>query len=139
MNERAKEVRVTFTAAALALPDGAIGTKVTTFEERKALKTCLYRHFCTNGTLLYVGISMSPLARAAAHKQSPWAYDIARIEMEWFDTRAEAEAAEREAIKTEGPAHNLAGVTRPPSDGEEARRITDDIFEGWAAMAREEF
>lgn len=68
--------------------------------------TALYRHFAADGTLLYVGISRTVAARLAAHATSGWDRQIARIEVEWFDDRASAETAEREAIRAEKPFHN---------------------------------
>jgi hypothetical protein len=70
-------------------------------------ETALYRHFDKDGRLLYVGISLSAVVRMQQHiRQAKWARDIARIEVEWFETRCEAEAAEWRAIRTEGPIHN---------------------------------
>lgn len=70
--------------------------------------TALYRHFDAEGRLLYVGIARSITARLAQHADSPWDDQIATITVERFATRAEAEAAERAAIKTEKPTHNRA-------------------------------
>jgi predicted DNA-binding transcriptional regulator AlpA len=69
--------------------------------------TCLYRHWSADGELLYVGVSLSVLQRAAHHKHcSPWFREIARIDIEWFPTRGEALRAERSAIWREKPRHN---------------------------------
>lgn len=70
-------------------------------------RTALYRHYDADGQLLYVGISLSVLARTQAHvAASSWMADVANIRITYFDTRANAEAAEAEAIKAEKPAHN---------------------------------
>lgn len=70
-------------------------------------RTALYRHFDMAGDLLYIGISLNAIARLAQHRQtSPWFESIARIEVEWFDSRQAAFDAERHAIQTESPAHN---------------------------------
>lgn len=70
--------------------------------------TALYRHFSANGELLYVGISCKPITRLKQHEHdSGWASEIARVEIERFETRAAAMAAEREAIKKEKPRHNV--------------------------------
>jgi hypothetical protein len=75
--------------------------------ELDAVKTALYRHFNKDGTLLYVGISLSVIERLRQHRQdSHWYEDIARIEITWFSTRSEALSAERKAIESEGPLHN---------------------------------
>lgn len=71
-------------------------------------RTALYRHFDASGSLLYVGISVSPLTRSAAHVWGPaWATDIAMINLEWHLTRQDAELAEWQAIKNENPRHNV--------------------------------
>lgn len=75
--------------------------------------TALYRHFDAAGSLLYVGISLSPLARLSAHGDgSHWAQAISRVTMEWFPDRKSALDAELKAIREELPAHNIAGATR---------------------------
>lgn len=67
----------------------------------------LYRHFDEAGKLLYVGISVHAVSRLANHKQvSPWIWSVARVEIQTFPTRQEAEAAEREAIRDERPLFN---------------------------------
>lgn len=70
-------------------------------------KTVLYRHRNAASNLLYVGITSNPAGRLSHHKaRSPWADDISRIEMEWFDCRDDAAAAERIAVRDEGPLYN---------------------------------
>lgn len=69
-------------------------------------RTALYRHFDAVGALLYVGISRSAAARLASHEQSNWDQDIARVDVEWFESRAAALRAERKAIAQEEPKHN---------------------------------
>jgi len=74
-------------------------------------KTAIYRHYAIDGTLLYVGISISALARTAQHRDtSGWYGRIAIITVEWLDTRLDAEAAEAAAIMKEQPLYN---VSRP--------------------------
>ena len=68
----------------------------------------LYRHFDKEGTLLYVGVSLSAVKRLGEHKQNARWFDlISRIEMEPFETRKEVLEAERIAILTENPKYNL--------------------------------
>ncbi|QAZ38469.1 hypothetical protein C1M51_02980 [Methylibium sp. Pch-M] len=75
--------------------------------------TALYRHFDGGDVLLYVGISLSPIYRLSSHRSgSSWAEKIARVSIEWFQTRAEALQAEAYAIATERPAHNVMGRAR---------------------------
>lgn len=70
--------------------------------------TCqLYRHFDAAGDLLYVGISLSAIGRLAQHRASAdWFDQIAKVEIEQFETRDLALAAEAAAIDTERPRHN---------------------------------
>ena len=76
--------------------------------------TNLYRHFNEAGALLYVGISLSAVNRLSAHSQkAPWFSEIARIEIEKFDTREAAQAAEKQAIAREKPRYNVRHVPKP--------------------------
>lgn len=70
--------------------------------------THLYRHFDNSGKLLYIGVSFSALHRLAAHKEhSHWFKNIVRVEIEAFPSREDALRAERAAIISENPAHNI--------------------------------
>jgi len=72
----------------------------------------LYRHFDKDNNLLYVGVSLNALNRLAQHKQhAHWFNQINRVEIESFETRKEALEAEREAIYSEKPKHNLMRPT----------------------------
>ena len=72
--------------------------------KRKKGKTALYRHFDKDGQLLYVGISLSHVARLSQHRDgSPWYEDIAHVTIEWHKTRVDAELAETTAIGREAP------------------------------------
>ena len=72
--------------------------------------TALYRHFGEGDALLYVGISLSPVARLSKHADaSHWSRQITRVSIEWFPSRSAALAAEARAILDENPAHNIAG------------------------------
>ena len=69
--------------------------------------TNLYRHYDSEGILLYVGISLSAIQRLVQHnRSSDWSKYIADIEVETFKTRSEAVLAERQAIKGENPIFN---------------------------------
>ena len=69
--------------------------------------TDLYRHFDSNGTLLYVGISLSTLNRLGQHKDnSRWYNSISNITIEKFNTREEALLAEKNSIINERPYYN---------------------------------
>lgn len=70
--------------------------------------TALYRHFDADGTLLYVGVSITPLRRLEAHReQSHWVRRIASVRVEWFSSRAAAMIAEAAVIKAERPLYNV--------------------------------
>ena len=72
------------------------------------MKTCLYRHYAKDGSLLYIGMSNTALGRLNGHKRAKasWLDQIARVEIEWFASREEAHTAEREAIQLENPRYN---------------------------------
>ena len=73
------------------------------------MRTALYRHWNVDDELLYVGISLKPFQRLDQHEScSHWYGDISRVTIEYFDTRAQAEDAEREAIHCERPLHNIS-------------------------------
>lgn len=72
------------------------------------MKTQLYRHFDKDGTLLYVGISLSAIYRLSQHgDHSEWFNSISRVEIESFETREMAIEAEARAIFNEKPKHNI--------------------------------
>jgi hypothetical protein len=66
----------------------------------------LYRHFDVRGSLLYVGISISAVARLCQHRGSPWFREIVRVDIERCQTRELAEFLEASAIKNEKPRYN---------------------------------
>jgi predicted GIY-YIG superfamily endonuclease len=68
----------------------------------------LYRHYDEDDNLLYIGISVNTTARLVGHKDtSDWFKDISKITIEHFETRYEAEQAERKAIREENPICNV--------------------------------
>lgn len=88
------------------------------------MRTALYRHYDANNELLYVGISLSAVNRLQGHKRSAeWYDDIAFMSVEYFSTRAEAEAAETKAIREERPRHNIAKVVPSPIEIELRKEI----------------
>ena len=71
-------------------------------------KTQLYRHYGADGSLLYVGVSLSTVQRLSQHRDgSGWFTEIKRIEVEDFLTRQEALRAETRAIIEEDPKYNI--------------------------------
>lgn len=78
-------------------------------------RTAVYRPYDAAGTLLYVGKSRNPAGRCKQHaKVKPWWPDVARVDVEWFDSGDEAEAAEIAAIRAERPRWNVQHAARPP-------------------------
>ena len=94
-----------------------------------AKKYALYRHYAEDGTLLYVGMSLSVVSRLIQHKYgSPWYTQVVRIEIEWFTTKRKVMAAEKRAIRKENPVHNIRDKygARKYSTGEELRTVQAD-------------
>lgn len=77
----------------------------------------LYRHFDHDGNLLYVGISNDAERRFMFHKarRSPWVSRAARMTVEHFPSRKEAELAEWKAVFFEVPEFNKMLVRRDES------------------------
>lgn len=76
-------------------------------------RTALYRFFNADERLLYIGISGDPDYRWGQHKaDKPWIGEVAMRVIEWLPTRAEAEAAELAAIRTERPLYNHKGTPK---------------------------
>lgn len=69
--------------------------------------TSLYRFFDAEGTLLYVGLTHRLNDRLTAHKRQKAWDQVARIDVEHFADRFEAELAEVRAIREESPAWNV--------------------------------
>lgn len=71
-------------------------------------RTALYLIYGEDDVVLYVGVGLSPLTRWTSHSRKPWWGEVRRCDVQWFDTRAEAEAAETVAIKNLRPLHNIS-------------------------------
>jgi DNA-binding transcriptional regulator YhcF (GntR family) len=79
---------------------------VTTSREEPE-RTALYRLYGAEDDLLYVGITGKPGPRWTQHAaDKPWWPQVARREIEWFDSRPLAAEAEVTAIRAESPKHN---------------------------------
>ncbi|MFF7071973.1 GIY-YIG nuclease family protein [Streptomyces pseudovenezuelae] len=94
------------------------------FDEEGSLhtagRTALYRLYGPQG-LLYVGISTCPLTRIRTHlQQQPWGPHVIGIRI---DYPHDAHTAEREAVHTERPLHNVMfnGQAPPPPPDRAAR------------------
>lgn len=72
--------------------------------------TAMYRLWAENEVLLYVGISKHPPTRFDQHAgDKPWWPFVAYQDIEWFDSRWVALAAESLAITDEAPLFNRQG------------------------------
>lgn len=73
----------------------------------------LYRWWDEEGTLLYVGKSVSLFSRIASHRtSSPFFSNAAMMTLERFENADELSEAEVKAIRTEHPAYNVAHSIR---------------------------
>lgn len=78
------------------------------WRERANREHTLYRLFDADENLLYVGVSCMPGHRLNTHrKERRWWDQVARLDFVVFPDRQQALEAERRAITTEHPRHNL--------------------------------
>lgn len=103
--------------------------------------TQLYRFFSQNGTLLYVGISLSALSRYRNHKTSAnWWLEISSIQVVNYPSKELAVAAEKEAIISERPLYNQVYTTfKNEAEREKAIRAAAQIGRGmrWPAPTQQ--
>ena len=109
------------------------------------MRTALYRHYDADEALLYVGISLSPLARTGQHAQDAvWFDQVAKISIEWHQNRSEAHKAERMAIQSERPKFNSimynvrAQKEVMSKDSMIKLRISQAEKDAWEASAKRE-
>lgn len=70
----------------------------------------LYRMFDAEGRLLYIGVTEQGIRRWLQHQQrKPWFADVRAWTVEVMPDGDTARAAEREAIASESPRHNVQG------------------------------
>lgn len=75
--------------------------------------TMLYRLYDADGRLLYIGVTCNPQQRWDGHRgDKPWWPLVARKELTTYPDRSAALTAERDAIRTEKPLHNVTGNPR---------------------------
>lgn len=73
--------------------------------------SAVYRWRADDGRLLYVGVTDNWDRRSREHAaRSPWFGRARYCHIVWYSTRAEADAAERAAIRSERPAYNRQGT-----------------------------
>jgi hypothetical protein len=73
----------------------------------------LYRFYDDRGRLLYVGVAADFLVRWRKHRKRSWWPQVARMEIAHYPDRPRVLAAERDAIRTERPLHNVQHNTGP--------------------------
>lgn len=87
--------------------------------------TQLYRHFDSEGQLLYVGISINALERSLErykqHSGTEWFPSVAKITVTDFQSRDEALEAEAKAIKAEKPKFNIRHLRSRATNGRKSR------------------
>lgn len=97
-------------------------------------RTALYRLFDATDGLLYIGISWRPEDRFRAYRsERSWWPDVARSEIEWFDSRAEARQAEVSAIAREHPRYNVAETPLHARVSGHKSALTEQELACWAA------
>lgn len=78
------------------------------------MSAVLYRHYASDGTLLYVGASLRVLDRLQEHKsRSSWYDLVLNIRLERHPSIDAAKEAERIAIRDEHPVHNKKSGMKP--------------------------
>lgn len=82
-------------------------------------RTALYRLYDETDQLLYIGIATYPPKRFVEHEgDKPWWPQVVRRDVEWIESRAKAETAERCAIAAEQPRYNrIHNIGRPIAAG----------------------
>lgn len=71
-------------------------------------RTAVYRLYDRGDALIYVGISNLPQQRWKHHAaMQPWWPEVVVREIEWYETRAEAERAEDRCISAVRPRYNV--------------------------------
>lgn len=87
----------------------------------------LYRIYDASGVLLYVGATTKPSARVHTHSVTqPWWDDAARIDLQHFGALDELNSAERAAIESEKPRHNVLHSGKPAPWTKKPRRPHGD-------------
>ena len=95
-----------------------------------ARRTALYRLYGANDQLLYIGASGNLETRWKTHaKERLWWPEVARRELTWYDTRAEATRAEKRAIEVERPKYNILHTPRHAAVSE--RRLICEEHREW--------
>lgn len=84
-------------------------------------RTAVYRIRGEADLLLYIGMTNGPSVRWNAHQLvQPWWDELRTVTVEWYDSRPEADAAEKAAILAEQPKYNLTHL-KPTGLGRERK------------------
>lgn len=98
--------------------------------------TALYRIRGEGDVLIYIGITNSVPFRWNGHQSlQPWWDEVRSVTVEWYDTRAEAAAAEKAAILAEQPKYNVTYLK--PSRGQRNRQRPEAAHVDWENFALE--
>ncbi len=93
----------------------------------RSRRTAVYRCYGASDQLLYIGATADIAVRMRAHERvrSEWP-QVKRVDAVWYETRAEALAAESSAIASELPAWNRRDIPdwRPTHKG----RLSTEVF-----------
>lgn len=86
-------------------------------QDSRPRRTPLYRLYNAQNRLIYIGITWQRLpARMAEHaSEQPWWDEVDHATAVWYESREEAAAAERAAIKAERPLYNIIHACTHPS------------------------
>ena len=88
----------------------------------------LYRHFNSNGDLLYIGITNNVARRTKDHdRNSYWFSEVARIDLEHFESRDAVLAAETDAIGKELPKYNIQKTKEQMPEPEQVTDLANRI------------
>lgn len=80
----------------------------------------VYRYYNDEGVLLYIGESLSYIRRLSEHlKKASWVESVCSVTLERFDTKKQAQNAEREAIEKENPVFNKQYNQKTKSNSKE--------------------
>lgn len=75
--------------------------------------TCVYKHYDTDGRLLYIGSTRKFPSRTMEHEAaSRWYRLVAQIKIEKFESMSDALARERELIELKKPPFNIAHIRK---------------------------
>lgn len=99
-------------------------------------RTALYCLYAADDALIYTGITADPETRFRQHAADKyWWQWVTRKEIEWFDSRRGAEAAEEAWIRIRNPEFNTVYCKHPPTFTI-ATEFTRDYAEGIDILCR---